>query len=150
MESAWRSDGEAYRESPTLNLKFELFDDRVRVAPRFRLRSGTDIYLGSITGIELDTGGFWGSKGHIRFFFSGGGSDECRFDRMHAGDIARFKKAVEQQLLTRGRGVGRQVTASHPNTGVVDELGRLADLWERGAITDDEYAEAKQLVLEGT
>ncbi|HEY3334310.1 MAG TPA: ion channel [Candidatus Limnocylindrales bacterium] len=34
-------------------------------------------------------------------------------------------------------------------TDVAANLGRLADLWDRGALTDDEYASAKSLLLSG-
>ncbi|MFJ3222630.1 SHOCT domain-containing protein [Streptomyces sp. NPDC086783] len=43
----------------------------------------------------------------------------------------------------------RQAAGTTPGTGSVDELARLAEIRDRGAITDEEFRRAKELVLSG-
>jgi hypothetical protein len=133
----------------TPSFKFELYEDRVRIAPRFRGRSGTDIFLHSLTGVEFETGGVLSRRGHIRFLHSGGAGDRYDFERAFAGELAKFKVAVEDRVNQQ-----RSEASGRPNTGAsggerdrLADLERLSNLWERGAITDAEFAQAKQTIL---
>jgi hypothetical protein len=140
----------------TPSLKFELYEDRIRVAHRFRTHSGTgtDIYLHNISGIEFESGGLLKGKGHIRFLLSGGVVDRFEFDRPFADGILKFKKAVERRIGEVRTGVSPQaVSPGTPGSGGtrhhLQELERLTELWERRALTDDEFAQAKRAVLTG-
>jgi hypothetical protein len=67
-----------------------------------------------------------------------------RDEQRPAGWPAGMPLAHMQRVAAR---VQPFVTDSPTDTRMVDELERLAKLHERGALTDDEFAEAKRSLL---
>jgi outer membrane protein OmpA-like peptidoglycan-associated protein len=54
---------------------------------------------------------------------------------------------LEQQQQPPPQQPGPQQPAAGPDSSVIDQLGRLSDLHQQGALTDSEFAAAKAKIL---
>ncbi len=130
------------------NGNIELYADRL-VIYRKKSRGDKTILLTSITAVQFRQPG-WLTVGYIRFAFSGGqefkgnlqsaARDEnaILFGKKSSGAFDELRQAVEDMMAR---------PTERPRTNTLDEVERLADLKERGIITDEEFTAKKRQLL---
>lgn len=120
------------------------------------LKGEKRIPYSSITSVQFKEAGF--TTGYIQLGLAGGiesrrgvwdaTTDEntVLFTKAAAEDFRRLRDIVEERAAVARGGHSTSVSAA-PTKDVAEELGRLADLRDRGVLTEDEFAEQKQRLL---
>lgn len=120
------------------------------------LKGEKRIPYSSITSVQFKEAGF--TTGYIQFGLAGGiesrrgvwdaTTDEntVLFTKEAAEDFRRLRDIVEERAATARGGPSRSY-ASDATSNISEELTRLADLRDRGVLTDEEFAEQKSRLL---
>lgn len=121
------------------------------------LKGEKRIPYSSIRSVQFKDAGF--TTGYIQFGVSGGiegpggvfnavtDENTVLFTKDAAAEFKRLRNVVEAKVAEAASG-GRPRVASAGATSVGEELTRLADLRDRGVLTDDEFEQQKRILLE--
>lgn len=119
------------------------------------LKGEKRIPYSSITSVQFKEVGF--TTGYIQFGVLGGRESRAGvwdavkdentvlFTKEASNDFRRLRDLVEERI--RG---GPAAQSSTPQISVTEELTRLADLRDRGVLTDEEFQEQKRRLLDAT
>ncbi len=111
----------------------------------------------SIRSVQFKEAGF--TTGYIQFGIAGGiesrggvwdaTTDEntVLFTKEAANDFRQLRDVVEDRVANAGNRNSSSSAPVAPSANVSEELGRLADLRDRGVLTDDELKEQKARLL---
>ena len=120
------------------------------------LKGEKRIPYSSITSVQFKEAGF--TTGYIQFGIAGGiesgrgvwdaTTDEntVLFTKEAAADFRKLRDLVENRAAS-GRSPAPQPTSTPQSSNVAEELTRLADLRDRGVLTEQEFAEQKARLL---
>jgi tetratricopeptide (TPR) repeat protein len=124
----------------------ELLEDKIRIRGATMLRRGTkEISLKNITAIKFEKAGrIFG--GRIEFSHPGGlelfetGIGSCVvFNREQQPDFERIKAEIEKRIQAKS-------VPSAPSSDA-DEIAKLADLRDKGILTEEEFQQKKKQIL---
>lgn len=132
-----------------------LYSDRVRIRRKGigsffaqGLKGEKDIQLSSISSIQFKKAGFL-SSGYIQFAFLGGRESKgALFSAARDENTVMFKKSQQAAFDTLREAVQERVSKPESgSTGSADEIEKLANLRDKGVITDEEFQAKKQQLL---
>lgn len=141
-----------------VNGQIELYPNKVRIRRKGvvgfltqGLKGDKDILMSSLSSIQFKKAGFF-TNGYIQFAFFGGNEakggfiqatyDEntVMFNIFQKADFERLRTAVEK---------GMQVDTTPVSTlSGADEIAKLADLRDKGVLTDGEFQQKKTQILD--
>ena len=147
-------------EASGTNGQVQLFENKIVIKRKGLLASlsqglmkaDKEIYLKNISSIELKKNNIW-TKGYIAFVFAGG-NDKARalgntasnenavlFSKNAEEDFVKIKGLIEAKIHSP------QATQPAASGGGIADLEKLADLKEKGIITDEEFQQKKRAIL---
>ncbi|ECJ9746360.1 DUF4429 domain-containing protein [Listeria monocytogenes] len=113
------------------------------------LKGDKTIYIRNISGIQLKKPGM--TNGYIQFTISGGNENKggvfsatqdentIMFSKKNYNDMVKFKELIEEKI--------NQGPVAQSGTSNLDEIKKLKELLDMGAITQDEFDTKKANLL---
>lgn len=109
-----------------------------------------DFWYDKISSMESTRGIVWGS---ITIYSSG---NKAVIDKVPKKEIDGFVSAQRNKIATRGRLGPPSISSTSPEPAAtlqhshspLDDLAKLNELHQKGALTDEEYAKSKERILE--
>lgn len=138
-----------------LNGVISLFSDRVRIRRKgvgsfftHGLKGEKDIQLNSISSVQFKNAGRL-TNGYIQIAFMGGSESKGGiYSAAYDENTVIFKRSQQSAFSAMREAVQERISKPESgNTGSADEIEKLANLRDRGIITDEEFQAKKQQIL---
>ncbi len=140
------------------NGQVELYTNKVRIIRKGffallaqGLKGEKEILISSISSIQFKKANAW-ANGYIQFAFMGGkeaqggvlqayiDENTVMFKTKQQADFERIKDEIDKRMQT--------VSASSSSLSAADEIAKLANLRDKGVLTDAEFQQRKRQLLE--
>ncbi|MHA1408391.1 MAG: SHOCT domain-containing protein [Candidatus Heimdallarchaeaceae archaeon] len=140
-----------------LNGQIELYPNKVRILRKgisgflsHGLKGDKEILISSITSIQFKKAGVF-TNGYIQFAFMGGkeakrgilqavqDENTVMFTSEQQSDFERIKMEIEKRM--------QNANLPSSSFSIADEIAKLAELRDRGILTEDEFQRKKKQIL---
>jgi hypothetical protein len=107
----------------------------------------SNIDKGSISGAMFSQFLFYHLPGALIFGFMGNGILKSRLKNQGYEQVAEVEALSVEDALAKTAPSSQPTSASQPPSGLAEQLAKLNDLRQQGALSDDEYQAAKAKLL---